>query len=205
MDAVMLVDDDPAIREIFGAYLGRGGFRILEAVGGPACLELLKVHKPDIILLDMMMEPMDGWETLLAIRDNPPSSQIPVIIITGKQPVPEDILKYGGLIEDFIVKPIDFARVVQSLPLVIENDRDLARETDRLKERGRDPKLLGEYGYLIRLIRIAHNLESRFRGRSWTENLSLIPAEERLHLLHKKLGFPDRFLEPGGGAIRVSR
>jgi two-component system, OmpR family, response regulator len=202
MDTVLLVDDDPAIREIFTAYLGMGGYQVLEASGGPACLELLTAHKPDIILLDMMMEPMDGCETLLAIRDDPSSSHIPVIIITGKSPVPEDILKYGCLIEDFIVKPMDFTRIVQSLPGIIANDRDLARETERLKEWGEEPELLGEYQCLLRLVRVAHNLELRFRGRPWAEHFSLSVPEERLHLLHKKLGFPDRFLEPGSGASR---
>jgi two-component system, OmpR family, response regulator len=205
MDTVLIVDDDPAIREIFSAYLGMGGYRILEAAGGPSCLELLKVHTPDIILLDMMMEPMDGWETLLAIRHNAPSSHIPVIIITGKPPVPEDILKYGGLIENFVVKPIDFNKIVQSLQGIIAGDRDLARETERLKEWGESPESLDEYHYLLRLVRVAHNLELRFRGRPWTENFSLSVPVERLHVLHKRLGFPDRLLEPGSGAIRESR
>jgi two-component system, OmpR family, response regulator len=205
MGTVMLVDDDPAIREIFSAYLGMGGYQVLEAAGGPACLELLQVHKPDLILLDMMMEPMDGWETLLAIRHNPSSSRIPVIIITGKQPVPEDILKYGGLIDDFIVKPIDFNRIVQSIPKIMENDRDLARETDRLKEWGEDPELLDEYGYLLRLVRVAHNLRSRQRDRSWSENILITIPESRLHLLHKKLGFPDHFLDHYTGVIQEPR
>ena len=51
-----------------------------------------------------------------------------MIIITGKQPVPEDILQYGGLIEDFIVKPIDFNMLVACLHRIIEKDRDLHRE-----------------------------------------------------------------------------
>jgi two-component system, OmpR family, response regulator len=202
MDTVLIVDDDPAIREIFTAYLGMGGYRVLEASGGPACLDLLTAHKPDIILLDMMMEPMDGWETLLAIRHDPSTSHIPVIIITGKSPAPEEILKYGGLIEDFIVKPIDFNRIVRSLQGIIANDRDLVRETERLKKWGEEPELLDEYQSLLRLVRVAHNLELRFRGRPWAERLALSVPEERLQLLHKKLGFPDRFLEPGGGGIR---
>ena len=71
MDTVLIVDDDPAIREIFTVYLEMEGYRILAAAGGMECLDLLKTQKPDLILLDMMMEPMDGWETLLAIRSQP--------------------------------------------------------------------------------------------------------------------------------------
>lgn len=199
MDTVLLVDDDPAIREIFSAYLVMGGYKVTEADGGAACIAQIMAQKPDLILLDLMMEPVDGWDTLLAIRQNPVSQDIPVIIITGKQPVPEDILKYGGLIADFIVKPIDFSRVVSMLPAIIENDRDLNRETGLLENEGEDPELLREYRHLLRLVRVAHNLELRLRGRAGMPRFSVKIPDERLHLLHKKLGYPDRFLMPGSG------
>jgi two-component system, OmpR family, response regulator len=199
MDTVLLVDDDPAIREIFSVYLGMGGYTTLEADGGPACLDLLRTKNPDIILMDMMMEPMDGWETLLAIRHDFPSSQVPVVIITGKPPVPEDVLKYGGLIEDFIVKPVDFKQVVASLPRIIADSRDLAREMERMRNEGCDPELLREYARLLRLVRVAHILKIRLRERPWTEQTLLKTQEEHLHLLHKQLGFPDSFLKTGVG------
>jgi two-component system OmpR family response regulator len=65
MDTILIVDDEPAIREIFTAYLERGGYTSLAVAGGMECLETLKTQKPDLILLDLMMEPMDGWETPL--------------------------------------------------------------------------------------------------------------------------------------------
>jgi two-component system OmpR family response regulator len=115
MDTVLIVDDDPAIREIFSRYVEMGGYKVLAADGGSGCLEILKEHTPDIILLDLMMEPMDGWETLLAIRATASARQVPVIIITGKHPAPEDIQLYGSLIEDYVGKPVDFRMVVKSL------------------------------------------------------------------------------------------
>ena len=63
----------------------------------------------------------------------PPLHTIPVIIITGKPPVPEEISQYGILIEDYIVKPVDFSRIVQSLHHIIEIDRDMKREINRIK------------------------------------------------------------------------
>jgi two-component system, OmpR family, response regulator len=202
MNTVLIVDDEPAIREIFSAYLGIGGYMVLEADGGPACLDLLATHTPDVILLDMMMEPMDGWETLLAIRNNPSTEHIPVIIITGKQPVPEEILKYGGLIEDFIVKPVDFKEIMVAIPDILENDRELARESERLANKGRDPKLLYEYVCLLRLARVAHNLSARVGDRSLSDRILLQVPEERMHWLHKKLGFSDHVLESGGVKVQ---
>jgi two-component system OmpR family response regulator len=195
MDTVLIVDDDPAIREIFSIYLENGLYTSLAASGGPECLELLKTRKPDLILLDMMMEPMDGWETLMAIRNYPPSHYIPVIIITGKPPVPEEISQYGILIEDFIVKPVDFSRIVQSMHHIIEKDRDMKREINRIKTETRDPELLSEYIRLFHLVRLAYNIRKWFKEPQRLSQPLLKEQEERLQWLHKKLGFPDHLLE----------
>jgi two-component system OmpR family response regulator len=199
METILIVDDEPAIREIFAAYLGMGGYRAIAVPGGSECLDLLKTEIPDLVLLDLMMEPMDGWETLLAIRANPSSLNVPVIIITGKPPVPEEILQYGGLIEDFIVKPVDFKKFTASLHRILERDRDFGREINRMKKSGQDPELLAEYAHILRFARVAHNLEKRMTGRPWAGGIPLQKQKEQLHRLHEKLGFPDRFLEPDEG------
>lgn len=199
MDTILVVDDDPAIREIFCAYLGMHGFTALAAAGGAECLDLLKTRKPDLILLDLMMEPMDGWETLLAIRHNPSYHDIPVIIITGKQPAPEEIVQYGGFIEDFILKPVDFTLVVACLNRIIEKDRDLQREIDRIRNDNPDQELLDEYIRLLRFIRGAHTLKKRYRDRQWADRITLARQEERLLQLHKKFNMPDYLLERDEG------
>jgi DNA-binding response OmpR family regulator len=199
VDTILIVDDDPAIREIFTIYLEMGGYRILTATGGMECLDLLKVQKPDLILMDMMMEPMDGWETLLAIRSCPVTSSVPVIIITGKQPTSKEILQYGGLIEDFIVKPVDFKKIAASFHLIIEKYRILIREIDRIKKEEQDPELLSEYSCLLRLVRVVNNLKKRSGDYLWTDSIPLKKQEERLLWLHKKLGFPDSLLQRDEG------
>jgi two-component system OmpR family response regulator len=195
MSTILIVDDEPAIREIFTAYLEMKGYSALTASGGKECIELLTKQKPDLILLDMMMEPMDGWETLMAIHSNPASRPIPVIIITGKQPVPEEILQYGGMIEDFIVKPIEFHKIVPSLPRIIENNKNLGLLTAQKKEDGGDPAFIDEYPRVLRLVRVTRHLMKRFRDIPWAERISLQKQEERLRWLHNRLGFPDCILE----------
>jgi DNA-binding response OmpR family regulator len=195
MDTILVVDDDPAIREIFSIYLEMAGYRILMATGGMSCLDQLKTEIPDLILLDMMMEPMDGWETLLAIRSIPASRDVPVIIITGKQPTPGDIFHFGILIEDFIIKPVDFKKISESLHHVIERDRVLKQEINRMKSEMQDPALLDEYIRLLRLVRVINNLWNRHEDRIWTDPVLLQKEEERLRVLHKKLKFSDSLLE----------
>lgn len=195
MYTVLVVDDDPAIREIFMVFLNRGGITATAVSGGQECLDLLKTLKPDLILLDLMMEPMDGWETLRAIRHHPLAGQVPVMIVTGKQPVLADILQYGGLIEDFIGKPIEFDKLVACLPITLEKIRDLQLISVQKKEAGVDPALIAEYTRLLRLVRIARNLIRRYKDIPWADRVSLKKQEERLASLHTLLGFPDRFLE----------
>jgi two-component system OmpR family response regulator len=199
METILIVDDDPAVREIFTMFLENGGYRVLAAKGGTECIEVLKTSRPDLILLDLMMEPMDGWETLLAIRHNPVTEPIPVLIITGKQPEPSEIAQYGSMIEDFIVKPVDFSTIVLSLHRTIEKDHDLAREVFRRVREHDDPETVYEYIRLLRLVRITRHLNRRFRNRQWADRKVFRAQEERLMELHRKLGFPDRFLQHDTG------
>ena len=197
MDTVLLVDDDAAIRELYTIYLKQGGFAPLTVSGGSSCLDLLETTKPDLIILDLMMEPMDGWETLVAINGNPDTRTVPVVIITGKQPVPEEILVYGICIWDYRVKPVDIERVVSSLHLVIERDRELKRQVDAIKARGSDPAAADEYSRLLHLVTVAHLMEKRRRKFAWTDPVPVAGQEAKLMELHARLGFPDALLETG--------
>jgi two-component system OmpR family response regulator len=199
MVTVLVVDDDPAIREIFTVYLELRGYEAIAVSGGAECLELLTTRTPDLILLDMMMEPMDGWETLRAIRNHPASGQIPVMIVTGKHPVPEDIVRNGGMIDGYIVKPVEFPKMAASLCSTIERDKDLCSLTAQKKEEGQDPALIAEYTCLLRLVRITHHLIRRFSDQPWADRTSLKKQEERLGWLHTRLGFPDHVLERDEG------
>ena len=88
MYTILVVDDSPFIVDVFVTMLERGGYRTVAAYGGEECLEILKTVTPDLILLDIMMEPMDGWETLEKIKENPTTKEIPVLMLTAKQLTP---------------------------------------------------------------------------------------------------------------------
>jgi DNA-binding response OmpR family regulator len=199
MYTVLVVDDDVAIREIFTAFLKRGGIEAIAVSGGRECLDLLRTRTPDLILLDLMMTPMDGWETLRAIRRLNLTGQFPVMIVTGKQPVPDDILQYGCLIEDFIGKPIEFDKLVARMPHIIERIRDLYTIAAQKTGAGEDPELVDEYIRLLRLVRITYKMIRRYQDIPWADRISLKKQEERLALLHTLLGFPDYFLDWKGG------
>lgn len=102
---LLIVDDNKMLVEIYTTGLSERGFEVLHSMSGAECLDLLKTEVPDVILMDIMMPGMDGWETLIQIRSNPKTKKIPVLMLTAKALTIEDINRYGGSIDGFLIKP----------------------------------------------------------------------------------------------------
>ncbi len=100
----LIIDDDPAFIRLVDQVLSNQGFEVLKAGSGHEGLRLLFSEKPDLILLDVAMPKMDGWETCQRIRE---VADVPVIMLTGKQQAEEDIVRgldYGA--DEYIFKPV---------------------------------------------------------------------------------------------------
>ncbi len=82
---------------------------MITAGSGQDCIDMIRAYVPDLILLDVMMEPMDGWQTLINLKSNPETCSIPVIMVSGKKPTPDDIHLYGKFYEQFMLKPVSFS------------------------------------------------------------------------------------------------
>ena len=106
MSTILIVDDDPDVAEVFKIFLGSEGHTTVAAEGGIQALKLLQVIHPDVILLDLMMQPMDGWTTLKSIKNNPQTREIPVIIITGKPQFGDERETYAAMYYEYMLKPI---------------------------------------------------------------------------------------------------
>ena len=106
MSTVLIVDDDPDIANIFKIFLSRDGHTAVTASDGNICLEKVRQCKFDLILLDIMMAPMDGWETLEHIKSDPRTSSIPVIMVTGKPLEDKERVKYGNMFFQYLMKPV---------------------------------------------------------------------------------------------------
>ncbi|MDO5784284.1 MAG: response regulator transcription factor [Eubacteriales bacterium] len=106
---ILIVEDDGNIRELLRLYLEREGYEITEAENGEVGVEQWRKTNPDMILLDVMMPVMDGWQVCKIIRAE---SQVPIIILTAKG---ETFDKVNGLemgADDYIVKPLEMREVV---------------------------------------------------------------------------------------------
>lgn len=112
---IMVVDDDPDIIFILRTLLKRKGYQIVEASGGAECLKKLK-KKMDLVLLDLMMPDMDGWETCKKIKENPATKSIPVSILSVKGN-DEDLKKsfeYAHA-DRHLVKPINYRELLKTI------------------------------------------------------------------------------------------
>jgi CheY-like chemotaxis protein len=142
MQSLLIVDDDPAIREIFTIILREHGYTVESAASAQECLDDLARRNPDLILLDIMMYPVDGWETLTTIRKNPGTSGIPVIMFSGKNPSRAEILQYGEWIEDYLMKPITMKVINNALKDVFDRTRVSKAERDLFLQNGGDPRMV---------------------------------------------------------------
>ena len=113
---VAIVDDDHDIRESLAEVLGECGYETLAASNGLVALELLERERPSIILLDLMMPVMDGWQFRAAQLERPALADIPVIVVSADSNVGEKAAAIGA--DAYLVKPIrivDLLRVIREL------------------------------------------------------------------------------------------
>jgi putative two-component system response regulator len=107
MPTILVVDDTPTNLEIIGALLG-GLYKIKAAISGERALKLLEDTKlPDLILLDVMMPGMSGWEVCTAVKSNPRTKDIPVIFLTSKIELADETKGFELGAVDYITKPIN--------------------------------------------------------------------------------------------------
>jgi CheY-like chemotaxis protein len=102
----MIVDDDADTLSILSRYLEREGFVPVEAASGPECLRLVKEHDIDVVLLDLMMPEMDGFQVMRALKDDPVTAEIPVIMITARDDMDARAEGIRLGVADFLAKPV---------------------------------------------------------------------------------------------------
>lgn len=104
MAKILVVDDDPHIRELITLYLRREGFETLEAENGLAALEIVETTTVDLVVLDIMMPEMDGWELCRELRAH---FDMPLLMVTAKGEAAQRIKGFQLGTDDYLVKPFD--------------------------------------------------------------------------------------------------
>jgi two-component system response regulator AdeR len=117
---IVVVEDDDEIADILTSYLHRAGMRALRAADGEQALNLSRLHKPDLILLDIHLPVYDGWSVLTTLRRE---SNVPVIMVTA---LDQDVDKLMGLrlgADDYVIKPFNPSEVIARVEAVLRRTR----------------------------------------------------------------------------------
>ncbi len=117
---VVCIEDEPAMIDLIRLILSRKGYTVAGATGGREGLELVQSTQPDIVLLDLMMPDMDGWEVYQKLKAHESTREIPVIVVTAKA---QSIDKVLGLhiakVDDYITKPFGPQDLIESIEKVL--------------------------------------------------------------------------------------
>lgn len=118
---IVCIEDDPEMIDLVKLILTRKGYDVTGATNGPDGLTQIKTIKPDLVLLDLMMPDMDGWEVFKRMRDDDDMKSIPVIVVTAKA---QSIDKVLGLhiakVDDYITKPFGPSELLSSVLRVLQ-------------------------------------------------------------------------------------
>ncbi len=115
---ILVVDDELALVRVIAQVLTKKGYEVLEADNGQEALRLFFVHKPDMVLLDVVMPGLDGWQTCNRIRDISPT--IPIIMLTGKRKTEDDVVRgldHGA--DEYLLKPVGNRELVARVRAVL--------------------------------------------------------------------------------------
>lgn len=116
MSTILLVDDDPKIRDIIKEYMAIGDFTLLEASDGLEALKKVEENQIDLIVLDVMMPKLDGWQTLREIRK---SHRIPVIMLSARGEEYDKLLGFEMGVDDYVVKPFSPRELLARIKAVL--------------------------------------------------------------------------------------
>jgi len=124
---ILVIDDEPNIVQTLQDRLEMNDYTVITAANGKEGLDKAIEHRPDIILLDVIMPIMDGHEMLEHLRKVDEGSDIAVIMLTARSQS-QDIARATACgIEDYIVKPFDLSELLEKIETIIENRKALSR------------------------------------------------------------------------------
>jgi putative two-component system response regulator len=197
---ILIVDDDPGVRETLATVLIKQSYCVALAVDGPSALEQAQRLLPDLILLDVMLPGMDGFQICRAIRANPQLAEMPIVMITAAGDRQTRLLGLRAGADDFIAKPFDLVELEARVATITQ----LNRYRRLLIERARSEAQLQRFNE-----ELTRAYDATIEG--WTHALDLRDHETEGHCrrvtdltlkLAREMGYPeDQLIHVRRGAI----
>ena len=170
--SILFVDDNDLLRTIFIKPLCDAGFQVVEANNATSCMAALDKKTPDLVLLDIMMTPVDGWNTLRQIRKHPHAAKVPVLMFSGKAILPNDIIENGSQIDGFLKKPFKNAFLISSLTDFFVWYTELKNHCDTALDSGSNPDDVSRFFSLKREERAINQMYQLFSSGFENNNSS---------------------------------
>lgn len=216
-ESILIVDDSTFIVEGLVALLKKS-YLPIPAFSGEECLDILRTTKPSLIILDIMMEPLDGWETLARIKSDPATRHIPVLMFSAKKISPEEAEAHRIIIDDFITKPVQPRTLIGAIEKVLARQEFNRQILSRWESAGVSPEVIDEYLMIkmnldvdVSLLAVMNRqLEFSFGGGVNREDIerSILTLESRIGSARSRIEafcrdragiIPVPGDEPGGG------
>ena len=157
---ILLVDDDQTLLHLLGQYMTEANYQVFKAANGPAGLRVAFNERPDLVLLDVMLPGMDGWEVCARLRE---LSDVPIIMVTAKTTEADKLRGFRLGVDDYVTKPFSFAELVARIQAVLARSGAAGDK---------------ETGYLVHgdIVLNMEKFQASIEGRT----LDLTPTEFRL-------------------------
>ena len=178
MATILAVEDNPMISKVFELMLKKGGYKPIVVLSGKQALAVLEERKPDLILLDIMMEEMDGWQTLTAIRNDETNDHIPVVMLTAKSITPQEAMEYKDFIAGYLLKPVTQDDLFPIIESVLSKREHLKQVKEDALKKGVSEEIIQEYRKLCNKISAAENLIKNLEASYMGSGVSLRSREE---------------------------
>jgi CheY-like chemotaxis protein len=129
---MLVVDDSPTICAVLGKMLGQDGYTVLKAGDGESAIELARSEQPALIFLDIVLPGMNGFAVLRALRHDPRTRHIPIVMISGNQQATEQfyVQRFGA--DDFMKKPFGRDEVIRQIGKLVAAGRLVVRQPSAL-------------------------------------------------------------------------
>jgi len=126
---ILIVEDDRAVNDLLALRFRLHGYHVSQAFDGETALDLFSACSPDVILLDLMLPAMDGWQVLSQLRE---SSAVPVMMITGRNQERDELRGLSLGADDYVLKPFSFGRLLARVEALLRRSRYAVNENSEV-------------------------------------------------------------------------
>ncbi len=130
---VLVIDDEAELLRLLDYNLTKAGYLALGAKDGPAGLDMARKHFPDLVILDVMMPGMDGWEVCKALRQDPSTARVPILMLTAKAEESDRVLGLELGADDYVAKPFGVRELLARVKALIRRSESATVSPEILK------------------------------------------------------------------------